>query len=388
MDIIPYGHQSIDEQDIAAVVEVLKGDWLTTGPAVPRFEAALCDYIGCRHAVAVNSGTSALDIAVQALDLPPGSEVITTPFTFAATANAILYNRCIPVFSDIVKETRSIDPVDIESKITAKTRAIIPVDYAGHPCDIEQIQRIARDHDLVVIEDACHALGASYRGKKIGSIADMTIFSFHPVKPITTGEGGAVVTDDPELAAVLRRLRNHGIDRDASARRHPHADYAYDMVALGRNYRMTDIQAALGLSQLPKLDLFIERRRELAMLYERCLSDAPFIETPCTKGGVVHGWHIYTVLLDAMDRDWFYARMRKEGIGVNVHYIPVYSFTYYQTRFSIDPRAFPVTEDIFRRIVTLPLFPAMQDDDVLRISEAIRCVHDAWTCEGGVRPQC
>jgi dTDP-4-amino-4,6-dideoxygalactose transaminase len=262
MRFIPYGHQSIDDEDVQSVVEVLKSDWLTTGPTVNQFEQDLAGYVGAQHAVAVNSGTSALDIAVQALDLPKGSEIITTPFTFAATSNAILYNGHVPVFADIDPATRNIDPDEIRKRITPKTRAIIYVDYAGHPCAIDEIRDIARDHDLRLIEDACHALGASYKGRKTGTFADMTIFSFHPVKPITTGEGGAVVTDDPELAARLKLLRSHGIDRNVGDMFGEGSQWAYDMVELGRNYRMTDIQAALGVSQLKKIDTFIKRRNE------------------------------------------------------------------------------------------------------------------------------
>jgi UDP-4-amino-4,6-dideoxy-N-acetyl-beta-L-altrosamine transaminase len=378
--MIPYGRQYIDEDDIAAVDEVLASDWLTTGPKVPQFEQALSRYVGSRHMVAVNSGTSALDIAVQALNLPCGSEVITTPFTFAATANAILYNGLIPVFADIEEGSRNIDPADIERKITRKTRAIISMDYAGHPADMDRIRAIAGDHDLALIEDACHALGASCRRGKIGSLAPMTIFSFHPVKAITTGEGGAVATDDPGLAARLRLLRSHGIDRDATARSGPSAGYQYDMTVLGRNYRMTDISAALGISQLKKLDWFIERRTTIARLYAQELEGVPQIVLPAVGEGLVHAWHIYTVLLDGIDRDWFFSRMREEGIGVNVHYIPIYRFSYYRSRFALSPDAFPVTERVFRRIVSLPIYPRMQDGDVVRVCATLRkVVEQSWS---------
>ena len=369
MRFIPYGHQSIDDEDIQSVIEVLKGDWLTTGPTVDRFEQELAKYVDARHAVAVNSGTSALDIAVQALALPKGSEIITTPFTFAATGNAILYNGHSPIFADIDPATRNIDPDQIRRRITSRTRAIIYVDYAGHPCAINEIGDIAQEYDLRLIEDACHALGASYDGRKIGTFADMTIFSFHPVKPITTGEGGAVVTENAELAAKLRMLRSHGITRDIGHMFGEGASWGYDMQYLGRNYRMTDIQAALGLSQLRKISSFIQRRNEIAALYTRVLSDLEWLELPSTLEHVTHGWHLYTVLLKGVDRNALFSYLKERGIGANVHYIPTYKFSYYQKHYPQDVTSFPGVEDVFNRILTLPLYPDMTDEDVWYISE-------------------
>jgi len=371
MRFIPYGHQSIDEEDIQSVIEVLKSDWLTTGPAVDLFEQELAGYVGARHAVAVNSGTSALDIAVQALDLPEGSEIITTPFTFAATSNSILYNGHIPVFADIDPVTRNIRPDEIRRRITPKTRAITYVDYAGHPCAIDEIQEIAREHNLLLIEDACHAFGASYKSRKIGTFADLTVFSFHPVKPITTGEGGAVVTDDPDLDAKLRLLRSHGITRDVGGMFGEGASWGYDMQLLGRNYRMTDIQAALGVSQLKKIDSFIRRRNELAALYTRALSDLTWLDLPATQSDVTHGWHLYTVLLRGVERNTLFSYLKERGVGANVHYIPTYKFSYYQRHYPQNPNAFPNVEDVFERILTLPLHPSMRDEDVVYIAEKL-----------------
>ncbi|WP_067072649.1 UDP-4-amino-4,6-dideoxy-N-acetyl-beta-L-altrosamine transaminase [Methanoculleus horonobensis] len=368
MRFIPYGHQLIDDDDILSVVEVLKSDWLTTGPAVDLFEKELASYVGARHTVAVNSGTSALDIAVQALDLPRGSEIITTPFTFAATSNAILYNGHIPIFADIDPITRNIHPDEIRKRISSKTRAIIYVDYAGHPCAIDEIEKIAREHGLLLIEDACHALGTSYKGRKIGTFADMTVFSFHPVKPITTGEGGAVVTENSELYAKLRLLRSHGITRDVGDMFGEGASWGYDMQLLGRNYRMTDIQAALGVSQLRKIDSFIERRNELAALYTRALSDLEWLDLPRTQEHVTHGWHLYTILLKGLERSTLFPYLKERGIGVNVHYIPTYKFSYYQRHYPQNANTFPSTEDIFSRIITLPLYPGMSDEDVEYVS--------------------
>lgn len=370
--MIPYGRQWIGEDDIEEVLKVLNSDWLTTGPKVGEFENALCKYVGCKHAVAVNSGTSALDIAVGALGLPEGAEVITTPFTFAATSNALLYNRLKPVFADIQKDTRNIDPEDIRRKITPKTRAISYVDYAGHPCDIKEIKEIAEEYNLYLIEDACHAIGASYYGKKIGSFADFTAFSFHPVKPITTGEGGAVVTNNSELAERARLLHSHGIDKSATDRYGPDAGWAYDMKMLGRNYRITDIQAAMGISQLKKLDRFIETRTKLAHLYNEFLSEFEFLEIPSVKNNVTSGWHIYTVLLKDVNRNEFFKYMRKHGVGVNVHYIPIHKFTYYRDNFDIKNINLPVTEEVFDRIITLPLFPKMELDQLEYIIETMR----------------
>jgi UDP-4-amino-4,6-dideoxy-N-acetyl-beta-L-altrosamine transaminase len=369
--MIPYGHQWIGEEDLAAVRSTLLSDWITTGPKVPEFEEALCRYTGAAHAVAVNSGTSALDIAVQALDLPPGTEVITTPFTFAATANCILYNNLVPVFADIDRETRNIDPASIEEKVTGKTGAVIFVDYAGHPCEIDEIRKIARDHDQWLIDDACHAIGASYRGRKAGTLADMTVFSFHPVKHITTGEGGAVLTGSREIHEKLQMLRSHGIDRSAQARSAAGGGWEYDIRYLGRNYRMTDFQAALGISQLRKLDTFIARRKEIAGIYREALADLTHVEVPNAKPYVSHVWHLFTLLTRGIRRDDFFRSLRGRGIGVNLHYIPVYRFTYYRERFGIPPTTFPVTEEVFSKIITIPLFPRMEDSEVDKVIRAV-----------------
>jgi UDP-4-amino-4,6-dideoxy-N-acetyl-beta-L-altrosamine transaminase len=363
MKFIPYGLHWIDEDDINEVTKVLRGDWITGGPKIEEFEKAICGYIGCRYAVAVNSGTSALDIAVQSLNIPEDSEIITTPFTFVATSNAILYNKCKPVFADITEDTRNIDPEEIRKRITDKTRAIIYVDYAGQPCDIKEIKEIAEEHDLYLIEDACHALGAEYDGGKIGNFADLTVFSFHPVKHITTGEGGAVVTKNEELCERLKMLRNHGIDKDTEERYGKDAGYAYDMKMLGRNYRITDFQCALGISQLKKMNKFIERRQEIVDIYNEAFDGVEQIITPYVKKNVRHAWHIYTLLLNKTKRDDFYKKMRGRDIGVNVHYIPIYHFSYYKENFNFEHKDFPTTESVFSDIITLPLFPKMTREE-------------------------
>jgi UDP-4-amino-4,6-dideoxy-N-acetyl-beta-L-altrosamine transaminase len=365
--MIPYGRQNIGEDDIAALMDVFKTEWLTTGPFVSEFENAFSSYVHSKEAVAVNSGTSALDIAIQALDLPKGSEVITTPFTFVATSNAILYNGLIPVFADISPYTRNINFLEIEQRLTPKTSAILYVDYAGNPCNINEIKNIAASRNLKLIEDACHALGAEYHLKKIGSLADVTAFSFHPVKHITTGEGGMVTTNDEEIGKKLRMLRNHGIDSAVRER----TGYSYDMLYLGRNYRMTDFQAALGTSQLKKIESFIERRQHIAEMYNDLLSPlSDIVSTPTASKGSRHAWHLYTVLID--NRDKIFKMMRNRGIGVNVHYIPIYRFSYYKKRFDIPPKRYAETEYVFSKILTLPLHPGMMDAHVGMVVDELK----------------
>jgi UDP-4-amino-4,6-dideoxy-N-acetyl-beta-L-altrosamine transaminase len=368
---LPYGRQFIDDDDINAVVATLKSDWLTTGPKVDEFEKAISAYTGAKQAIAVNSGTSALDIAVAALELPAGSEVITTPFTFVASANCAVYNNCRPVFADIDPRTYNIDPEQVRRKITKKTKAIIYVDYAGQPCDIRALREIADARGLSLIEDAAHALGAKYEGKRVGTFADMTTFSFHPVKHITTGEGGAVTTENDALAEKLRMLRTHGIDKGARERFGPDAGYAYDMKMLGHNYRITDIQCALGISQMKKLDRFITARKELAAAYGRELAKMP-LTVPYVAPNVESAWHLYTILLEkGSNRDRVFGAMRKKGIGVNVHYIPAYKFSYYRKNFPANDADYPATENIFSRILTLPLFYGMKESDVERVAKAL-----------------
>lgn len=370
---LPYGRQSIDDEDILEVSKVLKSDWLTTGPKISEFEEKFCRYIGCRYGVAVNSGTSALDISVASLGLKKGSEIITTPFTFVATANCILYNNLKPVFADIKKDTYNINPDEIKKKITSKTKAIIYVDYAGQPCDISEIRKIAEENNLFLIEDAAHACGAEYESKKVGNFADLTTFSFHPVKHITTGEGGMVTTNNEELYEKLKLLRNHGIDKGTTARFGKDTSYAYDMKMLGRNYRITDIQCALGISQLKKLDVFIKRRREIAKMYNEEFRDIDKITIPYVKSNIKPAWHLYTILLNKkINRDKFFNLMRTKNIGVNVHYIPIYKFSYYKKKFNFEDKDFPVTEEVFSRIITLPLFHGMKNKDVYDVINAVK----------------
>jgi UDP-4-amino-4,6-dideoxy-N-acetyl-beta-L-altrosamine transaminase len=365
--LIPYGRQWIEDDDIQAVIEVLKGDYLTTGPTLAQFEHAIADYVGAKYAVAFANGTAALHAACFAAGITHGDEVITTPLTFAASANCVLYQGGKPVFADVDEKTYNIDPEKIEQLISSKTKAIIPVDYTGQPADLEAICHIAEKHGLVVIEDAAHALGAEYKGQKVGSICDMTMFSFHPVKPITTGEGGVITTNSKEYYEKLVQFRAHGITRDPSEWNDHYGPWYYEMQFLGYNYRMTDLQAALGLSQLKKLDRFIHRRREIAAAYNEAFKDLPYIITPYQCADGESGWHLYVIRLrlDRLQctRKEIFEVLQREGIGVNVHYIPVYFHPYYQ-KLGYRKGLCPVAEKIYEDIITLPLFPAMTDDEV------------------------
>lgn len=372
--LLPYGHQFLDEEDIRAVVEVLRSDWLTTGPKVAEFEESFAAEVGANYAVAVSSGTAALHAAVFAAGVGPGDEVITTPLTFCATANCVLYQGAKPVFADIAQETLTIDPKEIVRRITPYTKAILPVDYAGHPADLDSILELANPYGLVVIEDACHALGAEYKAQKVGSISHLTVFSFHPVKHITTGEGGMVTTNDPKLARRVRIFRNHGIDNDARQRQEE-GQWYYEMVALGYNYRLTDIGCALGLSQLRKLDASLARRRDIARRYTTAFQNMPGIFPPTVHPDVNPAWHLYPIRLDpkmlrASRADLFRA-LRAENIGVNVHYIPVHLHPYYRKRFGDRAGHFPVAEGAFDRVISLPMFHGMSDRDIDDVITAV-----------------
>lgn len=321
--MIPYGRQSIDKSDIKAVTDVLRSDWLTQGPAIKSFEQALANYCGASHAVVTSNGTTGLHLAYLAADLKKGDEVITTPNTFVATSNMLLAVGARPVFCDIRLDTFNIDEKKIASLITPKTKAIVPVHFAGHPCGMDAILKIARKHKLIVIEDACHAIGAKYKKRKIGALSDMTVFSFHPVKPITTGEGGAVLTNSKEYYERLIRLRSHGIHKDKNG--------FNVMLELGYNYRMTDMQAALGESQLKKLDRFIKKRHEVVSWYEGMLGNVDGIILPKELSLQYHGWHIYVLRVkDQQMKLPLYAHLLQNGIGVNFHYPAVYSHPYYR----------------------------------------------------------
>ncbi len=371
---IPYGRQSIDEADIQAVVDVLRGDYLTTGPRIAEFEQAVAHYVGADYAVAVANGTAALHAACHAAGIREGDEVITTPLTFAASANCVLYCKGTPVFADVDEKTYNIDPKDIRRKITPKTKAILAVHLAGQPCDMDEIHAIAKEHDLLVIEDAAHALGSVYKGRKIGSISDMTTFSFHPVKPITTGEGGMIVTNDETLYRSLCLFRSHGITRDADQMTKNEGPWFYQQLDLGYNYRITDIQCALGISQMKKLDAFIGRRRELVKRYEEAFLDCGDMITPYQTPEAQSGWHLYIIQVKNCDRKELFERLRALGVGVNVHYIPVYFHPYYRSH-GYDATCCRVAEEIYSRMLSLPLYPGLTDQQQDEVIEKVkRCI--------------
>jgi perosamine synthetase len=366
--MIPYGRQSIDDEDIASVAEVLRSDWLTTGPAVDRFERAVAEFTGARHAVAVSSGTAALHAAVYAVGIGSGDEVIVPPMTFAATANAVVYQGGTPIFADVDPATLLLDPAEVERKITARTKAIISVDYAGQPCDYGCLRTIAQRHKLALIADACHSLGGEYRGRMVGSLADMTAFSFHPVKHITTGEGGMITTDDASLASRLRRFRNHGISTDHRQRSEA-GSWFYEMEELGYNYRLSDINCALGVSQLSKLPAWIARRREIAAAYDAAFT--PLCWTPlAVQPDVCHAWHLYVVQVPE-GRAVAFRALRDAGIGVNVHYVPVHLHPFYRRRFGTGPGLCPQAEQAYERLLSLPMYSGMRDAEVEAVIAAI-----------------
>jgi UDP-4-amino-4,6-dideoxy-N-acetyl-beta-L-altrosamine transaminase len=370
--MLPYGRQHVDESDIRAVTEALRGDWLTNGPTVARFEEAFATRVGARFAVALSSGTAALHGAAAVAGLGPGDEVILSPLTFLASANCLLYCGAVPVFADIDPATLNLDPDRIEAALSPRTKAILPVHFAGLPCAMDRLQAIARARGLCVIEDAAHALGAEWGGRPIGGIGDLTTFSFHPVKHITTGEGGMVTTNEQRLAEQLRRFRNHGIERQVRDRQ---GTWRQDMVAFGFNYRLTDIQSALGLSQLRRLDAGLARREAIAAQYQAAFDRMRELLPAPAQPGTRHAWHIYPLRLRAerlrKDRETVFRALRAENIGVNVHYLPVHLHPYYRERFGTDRGMCPAAEDATDRLLTLPLFPQMSDEDVADVVAAV-----------------
>ena len=340
---LPYGTQWLDDKEINEVIDSLKSDWITTGPKMRLFEDRFKQYIGSKYAVAVNSGTAALHVSTSSINIKPGDEVITTPLTFVASANCVIYRGGTPIFADIKRDTYNIDPNEIRKKITSKTKAIIPVHFTGQPCDIDEILEIAEENDLYIIEDAAHAIDAEYKGKKIGNISDLTIFSFHPVKNITTAEGGMVTTNNEELYNKLLMFRTHD-----------------------------------GINQLEKLESFQKRRREIVKIYNRELQDSEEITIPYVKDNIKHSWHLYVIQLDLeklrVDRDYIFKALREENIGVNVHYIPVHYHSYYVQNYGLKKGILPNVEWLFPRILTIPIFAKMSDDDVYDVINALEKV--------------
>lgn len=370
---LPYGRQWVDDEDVEAVTAILGSDYLTTGPAVDRFEEDLRAATGARHAVAVNSGTSALHAAYFAAGIGPGTDVVTSPLTFAATANAARYLGAEVRFADVDPATGNLDPAAAESAVSAATRALVPIDFTGHPADYDAFDRIAAGRGIVTVADAAHSLGGTYRGRGVGTLATLSELSFHPVKPITTAEGGAVTTDDAELAARARRFRSHGIERDMAAMPDAEGGWWYEQHDLGFNYRLTDVQSALGSSQLRRLGAFVDRRRAIARRWTEGLGDLEQLVLPHVEEGVEPAWHLYVVRVagDPARRRPFFDRLRELGLGVQVHYIPVYWHPYYRS-LGYRRGLCPVAEDFYARAVSLPIFPRMTDSELDSAIERVR----------------
>lgn len=367
MPRIPYGRQHIDEDDVRAVTKTLRSDYLTTGPKIDEFEIAVADFCTASHGVAVSNGTAALHAAMHALGIGPEDEVIVPPMTFAATANCVLYMGGTPVFADVCEETLLLSPEKVREKITSSTKAIIGVDYSGHPCDWPALRSIANEHGLALVADGCHALGATLDDKKVGTLADMTVFSFHPVKHVATGEGGMVVTEDATLATKLRTFRNHGITTDARSREQAGA-WFYEMQDLGYNYRMTDIQAALGVSQMGKLPHFLDRRRTIAQYYDQRFANT-FVRPLKVRENAVSAYHLYVVRIP--NRDKVYAKLREAGIYAQVHYIPVHLHTYYRDKLGTYKGMCPVAEAAYSEILSLPMYPDLTDEEIEYVANTI-----------------
>lgn len=371
---LPYGKQTLDDRDIKAVLEALRDDLITQGPRIVEFERRVCAYTGAKYAVAFSSGTAALHAASFAAGITKGTEAITTPISFVATSNSVIFQQGKPVFADVLDDTINIDPKQVLKKITKKTKAIIAVDFSGHPADLKELKAIAAKKKILLIEDSAHAFGAEAYGKKVGSLADITIFSFHPVKHITTGEGGMAVTSDPKIYEKLKMFRSHGVVRSEELSR-KHGPWYYSVECLGYNYRITDIQCALGISQLSKIDAFVKSRRALVDRYRKNLAGVKEIRLPIEKPGFKSAYHIFFIRLKLdqlkATRRKVFEDLRDHNIGVNVHYIPIHLQPFYRKTFGYKPGAFPVAEAYYESAITLPLFPEMTMNDVDKVSAAV-----------------
>lgn len=389
--LLGYGRQNVSDADIQAVVATLRSDYLTCGPATERFEEALKAASGAKYVTAVANGTAALHVACLAAGIRDGDEVIVSPITFAASANCVLYCGGTPVFADIDESTWNVSPASIREKITDKTKAVVAVDFGGVPVDLDEIRSICDEFDLTLIEDAAHSIGSSFKGQLIGSVADITTFSFHPVKTVTTGEGGAVCTNDPKLAEQISLFAKHGITREKAFMEHPdEGDWYYEQLELGYNYRISDIEAALGVSQIERLPEFAARRRDIVSVYNAEFSkcaEVSFQADPAPEESVRH---LYCLRFDlealGATRRFVFDALRAEGIGVNVHYLPVYRLPYYQRR-GYDANCCPVANAYYEEAITLPLHCCMTDDDVRSVIESVRKVI-GWCKVRGRRSEC
>jgi dTDP-4-amino-4,6-dideoxygalactose transaminase len=375
-EFIPFHRPAIGEDEIRSVVETLESGWLTTGRKVKSFEEDFAKYVGCKHAVAVNSGTAALHLALDAIGIREGDEVIVPAMTFAATAEVVLYFKAQPILVDCQRDTLNLDPTQIEAAITSKTKAIIPVHFGGQPCEMNQILDIAKKHNLRVIEDAAHALPASDNGKTIGTIGDITCFSFYATKTITTGEGGMATTENSEWAERMRMMSLHGISHDAWKRYTKEGSWYYDILYPGFKYNLTDIAAAIGIQQLKKCNEFWEARQRIAMNYAKAFGDLQEIQVPSCRNDVQHAWHLFVIQLNLerlkINRNQFIEALREKEIGTSVHFIPLHLHPYYRDKFGYKPEDFPNASAVFDRIISLPIYPKMTEGDVRDVIVAVR----------------
>jgi perosamine synthetase len=373
---LPFHRASVGDQEARAVLDVLKNGWLTSGPKVKEFEDAFARFTGASNAVAVNSCTAALHLALAALDIQAGVEVIIPTMTFAATGEVVQYLNATPVLVDCKSESFHIDPNQIRRAITRRTRAIVPVHYAGYPCDMDEIIDIARSHELHIVQDAAHSFPASYKGQMIGTIADVTCFSFYATKTITTGEGGMITTENPALAERMRMLSLHGISKDAWKRYSAQGTWRYDIVEAGFKYNLTDLQAALGLAQLEKADILRQRRATIAKLYSKAIATIPGFLIPPDQDNNGHAWHLYVIRVDRerlkIGRDDVIEELKALGVGTSVHFIPLHLHTLYRQKFGCRPGQFPNAEMHFAGAISLPLFPDMSMEDVEHVLGALR----------------
>lgn len=373
---LPFHVPEIGEDEIEAVVSVLRSGWLTTGSKAKQFEQDFAAMIGAQHAIAVNSCTAALHLALEAIGLQEGDEVIVPTMTFTATAEVVTYFKATPVLADCMPGTFNIDPDAVERAITARTKAVIPVHFAGHPCEMDRIMDLAGRHELRVIDDAAHALPARYRGKMVGTIADITCFSFYATKTITTGEGGMITTDNPEWASRMRMMALHGLSRDAWKRYTAEGSWYYEIVSPGFKYNLTDIAAALGISQLQKSERFWKVRERYAGLYDAGFADIQELTRPRVEPHVQHAWHLYVIQLDldrlCIGRNEFIEQLQQHDIGCSVHFIPLHLHPYYRETWGYVPSQFPVAGAMYETIVSLPLYPKMTESDVQRVISVVR----------------
>lgn len=377
-EFLPFAQPLLGDEEIGEVVSCLRSGWLTTGHKVKQFEREFGEFVGARHALALNSCTAALHVALEALGVGPGDEVVTTPMTFTATAAVIEHLGARPVLADVDPRTLNIDPAQVERRIGPRTRAILPVHFAGQACDMDALSAIAREHRLPVVEDAAHAIPTRYRGRLVGTLSDLTCFSFYATKNITTGEGGMVVTDRDDLMDRMRLMHLHGMSRDAWKRYTQNGSWSYDILAPGFKYNLTDIAAAIGIHQLRKAEDFRARRLAIADRYDAELRDVPGVRVPEVDDREGHGWHLYVIQVDpdrlTIGRNEFIDRLIARNIGVSVHFIPLHLHPYYRDRYSYRPEDYPNAFAAFQRILSLPIYARMTDEDVRHVVEAVRDV--------------